>query len=188
MSSPGLLRSWKEISAYVGTTKRTLQRWEQRFGFPVHRPSGKSRSAVVALPDEIRDWTRTTPCLLRTKGDETGFFLVQPKLERALIRGSRKCLSPTRAGRPPSVLENKRGHCSPAVLRNGRTCLDSSQLCVATERLSVTAKELRARSQQLRKDLKQARAEQRTLRDQLLLLMKEQAEHWIELSDNWNIC
>jgi hypothetical protein len=47
----------------VGRTERTLQRWEREFGFPVHRPSGKSRSAVIALADEIQQWARGKPSL-----------------------------------------------------------------------------------------------------------------------------
>ncbi len=58
-----VLQSWKEISAYVGRTERTLQRWERAFGFPVHRPAGRSRSAVVALVDEIQKWTLDRPSL-----------------------------------------------------------------------------------------------------------------------------
>ena len=58
-----VLQSWKEISAYVGRTARTLQRWERAFGFPVHRPAGRSRSAVVALVDEIQKWTLDRPSL-----------------------------------------------------------------------------------------------------------------------------
>ena len=61
--STRVLQSWKQISAYVGRTDRTLQRWERKFGFPVHRPSGKSRSAVVAVVSEIEKWMRATPLL-----------------------------------------------------------------------------------------------------------------------------
>lgn len=64
MSASVVLQSWKEISAYVGRTERTLQRWETKFGFPVHRPSSKSRSAVMALPQEINEWTRGKPSLV----------------------------------------------------------------------------------------------------------------------------
>ncbi len=63
MSTKVLLQSWKEISTYTGRTERTLQRWEQKFGFPVHRPAGKARSAVVALAAEIEDWMRSRPSL-----------------------------------------------------------------------------------------------------------------------------
>ena len=58
MPSKFVLQSWKQISEYVGRTERTLQRWERDFGFPVHRPSGKLRSSVTALPQEIQEWTR----------------------------------------------------------------------------------------------------------------------------------
>lgn len=58
-----ILQSWKQISEYVGRTERTLQRWEREFGFPVHRPSGKSRSAVIALADEIQQWAHGKPSL-----------------------------------------------------------------------------------------------------------------------------
>jgi len=63
MSGRVVLQSWKEISAHVGRTERTLQRWEQEFAFPVHRPSGKSRSAVVAVVSEIEEWMRARPSL-----------------------------------------------------------------------------------------------------------------------------
>lgn len=68
MSASVVLQSWKEISAYVGRTERTLQRWETRFGFPVHRPSSKSRSAVMALSHEIHEWTRGKPSLVLIQG------------------------------------------------------------------------------------------------------------------------
>ena len=58
-----VLQSWKEISAHVGRTERTLQRWERDFGFPIHRPSGTRRSAVIAVASEIQEWLRATPML-----------------------------------------------------------------------------------------------------------------------------
>ena len=70
-----MLQSWKEISKFVGRTERTIQRWEQEFGFPVHRPSGKSRSAVMALTQEIQEWTRGKPSLVLIRRT--------PRLERA---------------------------------------------------------------------------------------------------------
>jgi len=57
------LNSWKEISEHVGRSVRTVQRWERQFGFPVHRPAGKPRSAVVALPAEIDTWIKKMPVL-----------------------------------------------------------------------------------------------------------------------------
>jgi hypothetical protein len=63
MQAKAVLQSWKEISAHVRRTERTLQRWEQDFGFPVHRPSGKPRSAVIAVVSEIEEWMRAKPSL-----------------------------------------------------------------------------------------------------------------------------
>lgn len=64
MPADVILQTWREISQYVGRTERTLQRWEQQFGFPVHRPSGQSRSSVMALTREIQDWARGKPSLV----------------------------------------------------------------------------------------------------------------------------
>jgi CheY-like chemotaxis protein len=61
MAGDFLLNSWKEIADYVGRSERTVQRWEKYFGFPVRRPAGKRRSAVIALPSEIETWSQTAP-------------------------------------------------------------------------------------------------------------------------------
>jgi len=50
------LSSWKEIAQYFGRGVRTVQRWEERLGMPVRRPHGKSRSAVMAITDELDQW------------------------------------------------------------------------------------------------------------------------------------
>src|SRR5690348_11005745 len=54
-----VLNSWKEIATYAGRGIRTVQRWERELGFPVHRPRGKQRSAVIAIKQEIDLWLRT---------------------------------------------------------------------------------------------------------------------------------
>jgi hypothetical protein len=58
MSDARVLNSWKEISSYIGRGVRTVQRWEEHYGLPVHRPSGRDRSAVYAIVDEIDAWLR----------------------------------------------------------------------------------------------------------------------------------
>jgi hypothetical protein len=58
-----VLNTWKEISAYTGRGIRTIQRWETSFDFPIHRPSGKSRSAVFALSEEVDQWFHSRPML-----------------------------------------------------------------------------------------------------------------------------
>lgn len=51
------LTSWKEIAAYLGKGVRTVQRWEQRFGLPVRRPSANSH-IIFALPTELDAWVQ----------------------------------------------------------------------------------------------------------------------------------
>jgi chaperonin cofactor prefoldin len=53
-----VLNSWKEIAEYMGRGVRTVQRYERDLRLPVHRPAGKSRSAVIAFGDEIDQWMR----------------------------------------------------------------------------------------------------------------------------------
>jgi hypothetical protein len=53
-----ILNSWKDISSYIGRGVRTVQRWEELYGLPVHRAAGRDRSAVYALSDEIDAWLR----------------------------------------------------------------------------------------------------------------------------------
>jgi hypothetical protein len=62
------LCTWKAISEYSGRGIRTLQRWEHDFGFPVHRPDPRNKSAVVSSQSEIDQWFRTRP-LLSTNSD-----------------------------------------------------------------------------------------------------------------------
>jgi hypothetical protein len=50
------LSSWKEIAQYFGRGVRAVQRWEAMLGLPVRRPHGRSRSAVMAITDELDEW------------------------------------------------------------------------------------------------------------------------------------
>lgn len=52
------LTSWKEIAAYLGRDVRTVLRWHNERGLPVHRiPGGKGRS-VFAYREELDAWLR----------------------------------------------------------------------------------------------------------------------------------
>jgi phage shock protein A len=55
-----ILNGWKEVAAFLGRGVRTVQRWEV-LGLPVHRPHGRTRSAVVASSDELAAWFAATP-------------------------------------------------------------------------------------------------------------------------------
>ena len=61
MESKKILNTWKEIAQYVGRSPRTIQRWERELGFPIHRPRGRMRSAVIAVTAEVDRWVERTP-------------------------------------------------------------------------------------------------------------------------------
>ena len=56
-----ILNSWKEIASYLGRGVRTIQRYEEKLGLPVHRPAARKRTAVLAFADELERWLRNTP-------------------------------------------------------------------------------------------------------------------------------
>ncbi len=57
------LFGWKEIAAFVGREVRTVQRWEQELGLPVHRVPGSQGHSVFARPGEIEAWLNAGgPC------------------------------------------------------------------------------------------------------------------------------
>ena len=61
ISKDNLLRSWKEIAAYLGCDVRTCHRWEDQRGMPVHRAEGsEKKSPVFAYKDEIDAWFKGT--------------------------------------------------------------------------------------------------------------------------------
>lgn len=56
MKHENLLRSWKEIAAYLGCDRRTCLRWEKKLGLPVHRIEGGAKSSVFADKEELDRW------------------------------------------------------------------------------------------------------------------------------------
>jgi hypothetical protein len=61
LSPSRILNSWKEIAGYLGRGVRTIQRYEEKLGLPVHRPASRERSSVLAFSDELEHWLRSTP-------------------------------------------------------------------------------------------------------------------------------
>jgi predicted DNA-binding transcriptional regulator AlpA len=58
-SNSSLLRSWKDIAQYVGTSVKTVQRWEQTYEFPIRRVHPNKGSVVFAFQKEINDWLQS---------------------------------------------------------------------------------------------------------------------------------
>src|SRR5438105_4935824 len=52
----GRLDSWKEIAAYLGRSERTVRRWEELEGLPVHRLVHEKRGSVYAFRAELDTW------------------------------------------------------------------------------------------------------------------------------------
>lgn len=52
------LVSWKEIAVFLNRAVRTVKRWEQERGLPVHRVPGGERGSVFAYPDELMEWLK----------------------------------------------------------------------------------------------------------------------------------
>lgn len=53
------LNGWKEISAFLGKSVRTVQRWEREFGLPVHRVGSAGSEVVFAWREELARWSRS---------------------------------------------------------------------------------------------------------------------------------
>lgn len=56
---PQVLKSWKDIAAYLNVAVSTVQRWERDLELPVRRAGGKRGSAIMALPSEMDNWLQT---------------------------------------------------------------------------------------------------------------------------------
>jgi TolB-like protein/Flp pilus assembly protein TadD len=50
------LVSWKEIAAHLGREVRTVQRWENTEGLPIHRHEHQKKSTVYAYAGELDAW------------------------------------------------------------------------------------------------------------------------------------
>jgi len=50
------LDSWKEIAAYLARSERTVRRWEEKEGLPVHRLQHEQRGSVYAYRAELDAW------------------------------------------------------------------------------------------------------------------------------------
>ena len=57
------LESWKQIAGFLDRSERTVRRWEENEGLPVHRRSHEKQDTVFAFKHEIEAWHRAhTKC------------------------------------------------------------------------------------------------------------------------------
>ncbi|MGB6866805.1 MAG: SUMF1/EgtB/PvdO family nonheme iron enzyme, partial [Candidatus Aminicenantaceae bacterium] len=60
MKDGQILDSWKEITEYLGRSRKTCLRWEKEFGLPIHRLDGTPKARVFAYKDELDRWLEET--------------------------------------------------------------------------------------------------------------------------------
>jgi len=77
------LDSWKEIAGHFKRDVRTVQRWEEREGLPVHRHQHDAQVTVYAYPDELDDWlARRSPVSKEGTRDSPPLEKPKPPLTR----------------------------------------------------------------------------------------------------------
>jgi hypothetical protein len=52
------IESWKGIANYLGRGLRTVRRWEEDEGLPVHRHVHQKQGTIYALTAEIETWLK----------------------------------------------------------------------------------------------------------------------------------
>src|SRR5579871_6216939 len=64
------LDSWKEIAAYLGRSERTVRRWEDSEGLPVHRLQHEKRGSIFAYRAELDQWRDTRKASVEAEASE----------------------------------------------------------------------------------------------------------------------
>jgi hypothetical protein len=79
----GRLDSWKEVACYLNRSERTVRRWEEREGLPVHRQLHDKRGSVYAYPNELRSRWESRQLQDATEGEPPDRQVHDPKPDRA---------------------------------------------------------------------------------------------------------
>src|SRR5215471_7153955 len=80
VSHGGRLDSWKEIAAYLGRSERTVRRWEDQEGLPVHRLAHEKRGSVYAYRSELDGWWNSRKEEIADEEEVAAFDAPEPKL------------------------------------------------------------------------------------------------------------
>jgi phage terminase Nu1 subunit (DNA packaging protein) len=70
-SGEKVFTSWKEIASFFGKGVRTVQRWEQKFGLPISRPTA-AKNVVLTTESELREWIRRSSSQLTADDGSSG--------------------------------------------------------------------------------------------------------------------
>ncbi|HET9362592.1 MAG TPA: hypothetical protein VFO58_22735 [Vicinamibacterales bacterium] len=64
------LESWKEIASHLNRSERTVRRWEDKEGLPVHRHAHDKRGSVYAFTWELDAWRESRRQLMEAEPPE----------------------------------------------------------------------------------------------------------------------
>jgi tetratricopeptide (TPR) repeat protein len=64
VSQTDRLESWKEIASYLNRSERTVRRWEDKEGLPIHRLQHDKRGSVYAFASELDAWRQSRTQLI----------------------------------------------------------------------------------------------------------------------------
>jgi TolB-like protein/Flp pilus assembly protein TadD len=78
------LDSWKEIASWFNRSEKTVRRWEEREGMPVHRQLHNKRGSVYAYPNELRSWWESRQLQDATEDEPPDRQLHDPEAELAV--------------------------------------------------------------------------------------------------------
>jgi hypothetical protein len=73
------LDSWKEIASYLGRSEKTVRRWEEREGLPVHRLRHEKRGSVYAYGSELEAWWRVRKETIEPEATLEPEAILEPK-------------------------------------------------------------------------------------------------------------
>jgi len=77
------LESWKTIAAYLNRSERTVRRWEEHEGLPVHRLIHDKRGSVYAYKSELDEWWKSRGAMLKPEDPQPVDTEVQGKSARS---------------------------------------------------------------------------------------------------------
>jgi len=84
------LDSWKEIAAYLGRTERTVRRWEDSEGLPVHRLQHEKRGSVFAYRAELDQWWESRKAVVEQDAKEPATNNEPSRSAEPVTSGSRQ--------------------------------------------------------------------------------------------------
>src|SRR5258708_8965622 len=85
------LDSWKEIATYLGRSERTVRRWEDSEGLPVHRLQHEKRGSVFAYRAELDQWWESRKAAVEPEAKEPATETVPSPSAGPATSGTRRC-------------------------------------------------------------------------------------------------